>query len=725
MKKKGLILGLLMTGSLVLSSCVKANITTNNTGMVPPDFPGNGDNPFVVSDGTITPVDSSAAEAKDPEESKVVITDEFVITNIATNVNIVPVDGVYTITDAGDYLVKGKLENGMIYVDSPDSEIILNLSGVSMTSNVNSCIYVNQASKVEISANKDTYNEIIDNRELKTTLDDAEEELGSAAIYSLSDLKIKGKGSLVVKSSYNNGIHTKDDLDIKNVNLKVSAVNNCLKGNDSVNIESGELILVSSAGDGIKTTSTDISSKGNQRGTVTITGGIIDIYSACDGIDAAYDINISETEETVPSVNIYTSNYSSYTEDVVEKSTTKMYLKLSQAYTAYRYAFYFYNDEGVGEFYNLNYEGETQGRTKYYYYSANIPTNYNNVKLYAFNQTDENSLDNYVGVSAEGTINNMYDTCQVTSLSNGMIKYTWTMNTLNMSQGGMSGNSNSLDYSAKGLKSDNNISISGGQIKIKSTDDSIHANRGTTLENGSTGIGNVNISGGTLELVTKDDAIHADYVLTFDGSNTTITEAYEGLEANQIYINSGNIKLSASDDGVNASGSALSVLVKVTGGFLDVSVSSGDTDGIDSNGSYVQTGGFVIAKTLATGGGCGAVDVDGTITVSGGTIIAAGPMEKLPSTSSINYVKFGSTTQMGGGMFGPGQSTTTGSVSFTSGSYTVYDSSNNSLFSFELNSNYSSMWMASDSFIQNATYTLKNSSTTYSWTQSTQAATGN
>ena len=30
---------------------------------------------------------------------------------------------------------------------------------------------------------------------------------------------------------------------------------------------------------------------------------------------------------------------------------------------------------------------------------------------------------------------------------------------------------------------------------------------------------------------------------------------------------------------------ALSVLVKVTGGFLDVSVSSGDTDGIDSNGA--------------------------------------------------------------------------------------------------------------------------------------------
>ena len=98
-------------------------------------------------------------------------------------------------------------------------------------------------------------------------------------------------------------------------------------------------------------------------------------------------------------------------------------------------------------------------------------------------------------------------------------------------------------------------------------------------------------------------------------------------------------------------------------------------------------------------------------------------MEALPSSSSVNYVKFGQASQMGGM---PGFSTSTGgSVTFTSGSYTVYDSSNNSLFSFDFNYNYTNMWIASDQFVKNQSYTLKNSTTTYSWTQSSQAVSGN
>ena len=736
MKKRGILLGLLMTSALALSSCVSINKNTTTStepfGQANPfepvnPFDGENSDPYNPNNPseTIVPSDASSAEATDPEESKVEINDSFTLINSTTNTAITSVDGIYTIDLAGEYVAKGKLDNGMIYVNAPESEVIINLAGVSMTSNINSCIYVNDASKVEISANKDTYNEIIDNRDLNTTVDEAEEALGSAAIYSLADLKIKGKGSLVVKSTYNNGIHTKDDLDIKNVNLKVTALNNCLKGNDSVNIESGELILVSTSGDGIKTTNSDVSEKGNQRGTVTITGGIIDIYSCCDGIDAAYDIDINQVEGVdSPTINIHTSNYSSYTDDVIQKSTTQMYIKIPQSYSTYRYALYFYNVDEEGVFVDATYEGVTQGRTRYYYYSVDVPTGYSNVMLYAFNQNSEDSLENYLGVSGEGTINDMYDTLQLSSFSNGMIKYTWTMNTLNQTQGGMTGgNSNKLDYSAKGFKSYNNININAGNITIESTDDAIHANRGEALENGTTGEGSVNLNGGTIIATSKDDAIHADYILTIDGANVNIKESYEGLEANQVLMKSGYAKVVAQDDGVNASGSYLSVLVNVTGGFLDVAVASGDTDGIDSNGSYTQSGGFVVTKTQATGGGCGALDVDGTITVTGGTIVAAGAMEALPSSSSVNYVKFGQASQMGGM---PGFSTSTGgSVTFTSGSYTVYDSSNNSLFSFDFNYNYTNMWIASDQFVKNQSYTLKNSTTTYSWTQSSQAVSGN
>ena len=79
---------------------------------------------------------------------------------------------------------------------------------------------------------------------------------------------------------------------------------------------------------------------------------------------------------------------------------------------------------------------------------------------------------------------------------------------------------------------------------------------------------------------------------------------------------------------------------------------------------------------------------------------------------------------MGGpGGFGMQQSSNS-SYSFGSGTYRVYDSSNNELFNFELSNSYTSMWIASTSFALNQSYVLKNSSTSYSWTQSSNQVVG-
>ena len=64
--------------------------------------------------------------------------------------------------------------------------------------------------------------------------------------------------------------------------------------------------------------------------------------------------------------------------------------------------------------------------------------------------------------------------------------------------------------------------------------------------------------------------------------------------------------------------------INVTGGYLDVTVSpSGDTDGIDSNGSYTQTGGVVITRG-PNSQMAAAIDADGTVSVQGGTLIILG-----------------------------------------------------------------------------------------------------
>ncbi len=724
MKKRNLLTGIMMIGLFMLASCTTKS-TNNNLNNQNQNNINSNDN------STVSSVDTSSAKATDAEESKVEITNEFSVINDTSKTAIIDSDGVYTITEAGEYSLSGKLVNGMVYINAAsDAEVILNLNGVSMSSNVDSCIYVESASKVEISAKNGTYNEIYDTRD-ETFNDDTK---GNAAIYSNVDLKLKGKGNLYVNSTYNNGIQTKDDLEIKNITLKVVTINNALKGNDSVTVESGNIILVSSDGDGIKTENSDISSKGNQRGNITISGGTIDIYAACDGIDASYDVIVNQIEGSdAPNLNIYTANYSSYSNEVVSKSTT-MYLKMSSSYTTYRYALYFYNDDETdGVFKDVTYKTMMSGgrNSTYYYYECDAPSNYTNVKLYAYssNQTT-NSISDYYAVSKGGTINSTYDTLQISSISNGNINYGWTIyqttqnNGMGMPGGMDQGNTNKLDYSAKGIKSENNISISAGIISISATDDSIHSNRGTTLENGSTGEGSINISGGSLTLSSKDDGVHADYILTIAGGNVTISESHEGIEGNQININGGDIKVNANDDGINAGGNYISKAIKVTGGNVDINVGSGDTDGIDSNGTYTQTGGFVISRVQATGGGCGALDCDGTITITGGTFIGVGPIESLPSNGSINLVRFGNVSQMGGpGGFGMQQSSSS-SYSFGSGTYRVYDSSNNELFNFELSNTYTSMWIASTSFALNQSYVLKNSSTSYSWTQSSNQVVG-
>ena len=151
------------------------------------------------------------------------------------------------------------------------------------------------------------------------------------------------------------------------------------------------------------------------------------------------------------------------------------------------------------------------------------------------------------------------------------------------------------------------------------------------LENGNTPLGNVHISGGTISVDASDDGIHADYILDISGGDITVSNSYEGLEGNVVNISGGTSLVKAKDDGVNASSGPQSIpAINVTGGYLDVEVSpSGDTDGIDSNGTITISGGTVIAKGPGSasgggGGGSNAVDSDGATKISGGTLIVFG-----------------------------------------------------------------------------------------------------
>ena len=531
-----------------------------------------------------------------------------------------------------------------IYVNAPEKTIVLELNGVTIQNNENSPIYVASCDEIEISAKKNTTNYI---KDLRGTYTEDIDGQGKGAIYVVDgDLKLKGTGTLDITGNYYNGIHCKDDVKVQKQTLNITAVHHGIKGNDSITIVSGN-INISCGGDGLHTENTDISDKGNQRGNVTISGGTVNINSWGDAVAASYNAIVEEADETVPTSFVAKTNkYSSYSGTTVETSESYFYLKMNSS--AYNNGGYTYAAYINGSWYKATYKGTQStggmggpggggrpgggGSSTYYIYQIEKPSSAQSFTLYRFlgNSVTEFSRSTYNAVSDLKAFNSAYDMVQI-SVTNKTINFSSWSNYA-------SGNNNGADISAKGLKAENEVYVTGGTVDIKAYDDAIHANNDASLENGTTPLGNINISGGNLTLAASDDAVHADYTLNITGGRTEVTTAYEGLEANLIKVSGGETFVYATDDGVNATSGKSSPSVIVSGGLLDVCVpTSGDTDGIDSNGTFVQTGGTVIVKGPGSASGTGspaaAMDTDGAISLSGGSLIVFGGLERTPSSS--------------------------------------------------------------------------------------------
>ena len=205
--------------------------------------------------------------------------------------------------------------------------------------------------------------------------------------------------------------------------------------------------------------------------------------------------------------------------------------------------------------------------------------------------------------------------------------------------GGTQGSSATTEdsVSMKGLKAANSMLISGGTISIDSADDSVHSDVSIT------------INGGTLTIASGDDAIHAEDTLTITAGKIDISESYEGLEALHIDVQGGDIKLVASDDGLNAAGGTDSS--GTTGGrdgmFGGGKHGGGGFGGMsgNSNGSIKVSGGNLYINSSGDG-----MDANGTLEISGGYTIVVGPTQG--DTATLDYDKTGVIT--GGTFIGTG-----------------------------------------------------------------------
>lgn len=646
---------------------------------------------------------------------------------------------ILTFTAVGEdsvYSVSGTLKGNIVIDAGDEHKLDLELCGFSLVSDTVNPITVLSGSEVAIKAKKDTQNYIYDKR---SAIDSTDETLYSGAIHSEVDLEIGGKGELSIVSENNNGIHTKDDLQVKNLTLTVACVDNALKGNDSVEIESGTLTLIASGGDGIKTSNSDISSKGNQRGIVTITGGTHTIYAACDGIDAAYDVII---EGDATTLTIYTDKYSNYSTQVVTTSAEKYYI--SSADTALICSVLHYNTaDSATKWVSAQAEGAG-------IYSFPRLEGYNKIRLFTYtaDMTPEQS-DSFAASSDYFSLSTAYDTIVLTK-DGDQLSVSWTNSAVGgrqdgfggfgefpggkggrgdkgspggsvpggsggdrggygstppempsqtpgdtpdskpdqmpgnmggnggiggmmpggnggnggiggmmpggngdnggiggMTPGGMGGNTSSSQYSTKGIKADNAVTINGGNITVKSYDDAVHANSDVTLENGAAPLGNVTINGGTLTLYTNDDGIHADGQLSITAGNVTVTNSYEGLEGATVSITGGAVSVRASDDGIN--GVATSGTAVTLGGGTVYIYCSGD--GIDTNSrtSYsgiLFDGGNVVV--ISTSGGNSAIDTERGYAYNSGTVIAIMPRGGMSNeaTHCQNFNSIAKSTQL-------------------------------------------------------------------------------
>lgn len=436
----------------------------------------------------VTIKDEGSEEEVDPKEDT--ITGAFTITS-SDGGTYVQEGNVYTINSAGTFTISGKLAEGQLVINAPDAEVAIEFTGVSIASTTASPVHVITAGDIDISAKKNKSNFIYDNR--PSTLVDASGEATGAAIYvEDGDLKLKGKGYLEVVSKNNNGIHGKDDVTVKNLTLLVRAVNNGIKGNDSVTFEENPTVEIICGNDGVKTSNTDYKKDGvTYQGTVTIAGGSLTINSYGDGIDAAYDVVIQESEDEkdssviyTPTLAVYTYTYSSFKSNDISKGYTT-------SVTSYK---------GIKSTHDLIIAG---GETYVKAYDDSVHGN----------QYSDNTLITYeTGESALGNV----------TISGGKLEcYT---NDDGVHADGtltITGGLTNVTYSNEGLEG-HIVNISGGEAYIVGKDDGVNATASSSYSKD----GQINISGGYLDVTVSSsgdvDGIDSNGTYTQTGGTVIV-----------------------------------------------------------------------------------------------------------------------------------------------------------------------------------------------------------
>ncbi|MBR6242175.1 MAG: carbohydrate-binding domain-containing protein, partial [Ruminococcus sp.] len=497
----------------------------------------------------------------------VVVTDGYTITLSGTSVqtnapsDVASVSGnVLTITKEGVFTVTGTSSDSQIVVDVdktayPNSVVELDLAGVNLTNSSTAPIYVASiGDEVQIVAKKGTDNVISDGTSHTQTYTDSDGNVNTVegAIFARDDIKFKGSGNLTVNGNQDDAIVCKNDIKIYNGNITVNAVDDGIRGKDSVTIgdstksdgtpadNSGLNLTVKAAnGDGIKSTATDTATD-KAYGAIVINGGTIDI--TCQG--SKVDIEEAQGGQSADGIQAEQSF-------VMNDGT--LTIKTYQ-----------------GSTYTKNGSSASTGTTQ-----PGRPGQGGMGGMGGMQDGNSNKVTNSAkGIKAVG----LYDSTGTTYQSGGTITF--------------NGGSITIDSSDDAVHCAGTMNVYGGTFNISSADDGFHSDTtlnigetaGNTFDNVSVFIGKcyegveaetINQNSGTVYIISGDDGYNAAGGNDSSGGETQFGPGGGGMQW-----------------GMGGSTGTLNL----KGGLVVINSANGDHDAFDSNGNVNISGGYYCAN---------------------------------------------------------------------------------------------------------------------------------
>lgn len=286
----------------------------------------------------------------------------------------------------------------------------------------------------------------------------------------------------------------------------------------------------------------------------------------------------------------------------------------------------------------------------------------------------------------------------------------------------ITGGNITIDAASHGIDANDSVGIDIASITINCGKDGIH------VENSDDDtLGNFLMKTGSLIITCEDDGIHASASLTVNDGKIDITKCYEGLESTHVIITGGDIKMVASDDGINAAGGTDQ---SGLGGMDNGMFGGGKPNGpggqggghggmggmggmsANSNGSIKISGGNLYINSSGDG-----IDANGTLEITGGYTVVSGPTRG--DTATLDYDVSGvisGGTFIGTGASGMAQtfsnSANQGVISVSAGNQeantriTLTDSDGNTIIDYSPELPYAVVILSSPQIVKGETYTL-------------------